>query len=166
MVFLYDIYTAAKDRPSWGRGQECSRPRTKGTSRKCSQKKIKVFSHKFAIFSQMSGAKNFFLRVLRRAPRQNNIAHDFGPFSTSQKIVLFSNLGQDIFEDLKLRGHGQELDFWGQGQSQGLQIVSSRPRTSSRTLPLILIYTKSTARTCLKYIPVDLLKHQLSGLQT
>ena len=49
-----------------------------------------------------------------------------------------------IFEDLRLRGQGQGqgLDLRGQGQGQGLQNVSSRtssrPRTSSRTPPLIL----------------------------
>ena len=42
-----------------------------------------------------------------------------------------------IFEDLRLRGQGQELDLWGQGQEldlwgQGLQNVSSR------TPPLML----------------------------
>ena len=48
-----------------------------------------------------------------------------------------------IFEDLRLRGQGQGqgLDLRGQGQGQGLQNVSSRtssrPRTSSRTPPLV-----------------------------
>ena len=43
---------------------------------------------------------------------------------TIQKILLFSSRGQAFFEDLRLRG-------------QGLQNVSSRPMTSSRTPPLL-----------------------------
>ena len=47
--------------------------------------------------------------------------------STAQKIVLSSSRGQEIFEDLRLRGQGQ-----------GLQNVFSR--TSSRTPPVLYIY--------------------------
>ena len=53
-----------------------------------------------------------------------------------------------IFEDLRLRGQGQGqgLDLRGQGQGQGLQNVSSRtssrPRTSSRTPPLLITLTE------------------------
>ena len=43
-----------------------------------------------------------------------------------------------IFEDLRIRGQGHGLDLRDQGQSQGLQNVSSRPKTSSRTQPLVL----------------------------
>ena len=43
---------------------------------------------------------------------------------TIQKILLSSSRGQAFFEDFRLRG-------------QGPQIVSSRPRTSSRTPPLL-----------------------------
>ena len=101
-----------------GQGWECSRPRTKDTMQKCSPKnkinglctrflrnagdlKKKIFAHKFATFPQNSIVKIFFLQVLWRVPRRNNIAHNLGPFSTCHKIVLSSSRGQDIFEDLQ-----------------------------------------------------------------
>ena len=101
------------------------RPRTvmletkdQGHNGKCSQKKglcsnfRKLIRKKQAIskksprpeirkFFTNSKRKQFFAQILRRAPRWNNIAHDLGPFSTNQKIVLFSSWGQDIFEDLQ-----------------------------------------------------------------
>ena len=53
---------------------------------------------------------------------------------TIQKIVLSSSRRQAIFEDLKLRGQSQGLDLRG----QGLQNLFSKPRTSSRTPPLLI----------------------------
>ena len=131
-----------------------ARPRTKDTARKCSKKKY--FAQKFSKFSRnfwrshkknkqiglfprirkcskISCVKNVFSQVLRRAPRRNNIAHDLDPFSTRQKMVLSSIREQGIFE----WAQGQGLDHRG----QGLQIVSSRPRTSSRT-PLLFFCLK------------------------
>ena len=54
-----------------------------------------------------------------------------------QKKKVFTKIFEDrpIFEDLRPRGQGQGLDLRG----QGLQNVSSRPRTSSRTPPLVTI---------------------------
>ena len=118
--------TPSEDRPSRGQGQKCSRPWTKDTSRKCSPKKkvfaqkirklfakfrrspkkeglrskILKFSSKFKRFSKKKRSLKIFSQVLWRAPKRNNIAHNLGSFSTSQKIVLSSSRGQDIFEDL------------------------------------------------------------------
>ena len=99
--------------------------KAKDTTRKCSPKTQKeglslnfsqIFRKKQAIskqntkkvsptntqiFQQSSNTNKFFSQVLRRAPRQNNIAHDLGPFSTSQKIVLFSSRRQGVFKDLQ-----------------------------------------------------------------
>ena len=109
----------------------------------CSQKisfsKKKVFEQKSANFfakfyasSKTEKVKgNFFLLVF---------------FLSNQKIVL-SSAGQGIFENYRLRG--QELEL--QGQGHGLQYVSSRPRTSSRTPPLKLIVIKQLIQGCNKY---------------
>ena len=111
---------SSEERSSRNLGQECSRlrPRTKDTMWNCFPKK-KFFTHKFANFPQNSSIKNYFPQIPWRAPRQNNIAHDLGPFSTSQKIVLSSSRGQNIFE---VRGQGQRLKIVF---SRG----SSRPKT-------------------------------------
>ena len=66
--------------------------------------------------------------------------------SIVQKIVLSSSRGRAIFEDLGFRGQG--LDLRGQGLQNVSSRTSSRPRTSSRTPPLItskLTRTKITA---------------------
>ena len=52
---------------------------------------------------------------------QKNISHDLGPFSTGQKIVLFSNRGQGIFEEL-------------QGSRPRPKTWPSMPRTSNCVL--------------------------------
>ena len=80
-----------------------------GHKRKCSPKK-KVFTK---IFQAISTKKRF--------PKN---------FSGAPQ-----NFYNSIFEDLRPRGQGLDL----RGQGQGLQNVSSRPRTSSRTPPLIAI---------------------------
>ena len=97
------------------RGQTLSRPRTgmfdakaKDIRRKCSPKK--------------KGLQNFFRRSQKIFSR---FLACFNKISTLQKIVLSSPEDKAIFEDLRLRGQGQ-----------GLQNVSSRPRTSLRTPPL------------------------------
>ena len=74
----------------------------------------------------------------------------FGVFQqnfNNSKIVLSSAEDRAIFEDLKLRGQNQGLDLRGQGCPRGLQNVSSKPRTSLRTPPLVVI---------LPLIPVEL----------
>ena len=57
-----------------------------------SQKK-KGFRPQIHKFSTKFVRQKLFLQVLLRAPRRNNIAHDFGTFSTGQKIVLSSSRG-------------------------------------------------------------------------
>ena len=82
----------------------------------------KVFAHKFASFSQNTSVKNCFSWVLWCAPRRSDVAHDLGPFSTSQKTVLFLSRGQGIFENLQGLRPRPRIDL----RDQGLQIVSSR----------------------------------------
>ena len=99
--------TPSEDRSSLGQGQECSRPRTKDintealTEKKVLRPKICKFFIELKRSPKKKVFKNFFLQVLLRAPRKNNIAHDLGQFSTSQKIVLSSSREQGIFEDLQ-----------------------------------------------------------------
>ena len=121
----------AKDSPSEDRpsqGQECSRPRprTEDTSTSALQKKKKVFKNFFLAFSSKNRLLKFFFR---RSTKTQQF----------KKKCCFRAEDRAIFEDLRPRGQGQELDL--QGQSQGLQNVSSR--TSSRTPPLVVVEMKS-----------------------
>ena len=111
------------DKSSRGQGQECSRlrSRTKDTTRKSSPKK-KVFAPKICKFSekfrrsqkkrkkglrsqnssvlQEKMSSKFFSQALWRSLRRNNIGHELGPSSTSQKIVLSSSREQGHFRGL------------------------------------------------------------------
>ena len=107
----------SEDRHSRGQGQECSRPRTQAQV----LSKKKRSSQKFF---KRSPQKNLFQKIFQ-------VLHKI---LTIQKILLSSSRGQANFRGLRRRGQG--LDLLGQGQ--GLQNVSSRPRTSSRTPPLII----------------------------
>ena len=110
----------AKDRNARGQGQG---PRTQAqVLSKKKKKKEKVFTKIFqAIFMKKCFPKNF------SSASQN--------FNNSKNTAVL----EPIFEDLRPRGQGQGLDL--RGQSQGLQNLSlrtsSRPRTSSRTPPLV-----------------------------
>ena len=116
----------SEDRHSRGQGQECSRPRTKDTSASALQKKKKRSSQKFF---KRSPQKNVFQKIFQALHK----------ILTIQKMLLSSSRGQAYFRELRPRGQG--LDFRGQGQ--GLQNLSSRtslrPRTSSRTPPLVIV---------------------------
>ena len=97
-------YRLSEDRPSRGRGQECSRPRTQRAS--VLQEKKKVFAQKVANFSwNFSQGKN---------------VHDLGRFSTNQKIVLSSAENRVFSGTWRLRGQG--LDLRGQGRPGGLHL--------------------------------------------
>ena len=106
-----------QDRPSRGQGKECSRrrPRTKDTSASVLQKK--------------KSSEPFF----RRSPEKKHFPKNFSgapqTFNNSKNSAV---LEPPIFEDLRLPG--QVLDL--RGQSQRLQNVSSKPKTSSRTPPM------------------------------
>ena len=100
----------AKDRNTRGQDQ--------GHKRKCSPKK-KRSSQKFF---KRSLQKNVFQKIFQALHK----------ILTIQKILLSSSRGQANLEDLRPRGQGHGL--------QNLSSrTSSRPRTSSRTLPLIVI---------------------------
>ena len=116
------------------RGQTLSRPRTgmleakdQGHKRKCSQKK-KRSSQKFF---RRSPKKKVFTKIFqaistkKRFPK--NFSSDTQNFNNSKNTAVLEPRTGQFFEDLRPRG-------------QGLQNVSSRPRTSSRTPPLVLIY--------------------------
>ena len=94
-------------------------PEAKDTSASALQKK-KRSSQK--IFSR-SPQKNVFQKIFQALHK----------ILTIQKIMLSSSRGQADF-----RGQGQGLNLRGQGQ--GLQNASSRPRTSSRTPPMLVTF--------------------------
>ena len=107
----------SEDRHSRGQGQKCSRPRTQ--AQVLSKKKKKVFTKIFqAISSKKRFPKNF-----SSAPQNFN--------NSKNTAILEPRTGQFS------RTRGQGLDLRGQGQ--GLQNVSSRPRTSSKTPPLVFV---------------------------
>ena len=108
----------SEDRHSRGQGQECSRPRTKDTSASALQKKKKKGLHK-KFLGDLKKKKKKKRKVFTK------IFQALHKILTIQKIVLSSSRGQASFRGLDLRG-------------QGLQNVSSRPRTSSRTPPLVI----------------------------
>ena len=97
-----------------------------GHRRKCSPKNKKRFSE---IFRAISKKKQKGLRKVSA-----RFLAFFKKILTIQTIALSSAENRAIFEDLRLRGQGQELDLRG----QGLQNVSSRPRTSLRTPPRVI----------------------------
>ena len=109
----------SENRHSRGQGQN-ARGQGQGHKHKCSRKKKGL--------QAISKKKRSSQKLFRRSPQKNVFQKIFqAPHKilTIQKIVLC----------LRPRGLGQGLDLRGQGQ--GLQNVSSRPRTSSRTPPLV-----------------------------
>ena len=112
------------------RGQALSRPRTGmletktkdyGRKRKYSPKKKRKKSSKF------------FLGDLQKNGVEKNFSAHLQNFNHSKRKCCPLATGRAIFKDLRLQGQGLDL----RGQGQGLQNVSSRPRTSSRTPPLL-----------------------------
>ena len=102
-----------------------------------SKKKKKRSSQKFFKRSPKKKKKRSSQKFFRRSPQKNVFQKNFQALHkilTIQKKLLSSSRGHPIFEDLRPRGQGLDL----RGQGQGLQNVSSRPRTSSRTPPLII----------------------------
>ena len=107
-------------------GVDDTRLKAKNTKKK----KIRGQEHRRKCSPKKRSSNKFF----RRSPNEENkkgfrkFSARFLAFSykmlTVQKIVLSSNRGQIIFEDLRLRGQGQKLALRGQGQR--LQNVSSR----------------------------------------
>ena len=80
------------------------------------------------------GLQNFFQVISSKKTSSKIFFQAIYKISTSQKKCCPRAEDRAIFEDLRPRGQGQRLDLRGQGQ--GLQNVSSRPRTSSRTPPM------------------------------
>ena len=109
------------------RGQTLSRPRTgilmakdqEDTSASVLKKK-KGLQKIFQAFSSKKGLPKIFFR---RSTKFQQFKKKCGPRSEDRAI----------FKDLRPRGQGLDL----REQSQGLQNESSRPRTSSRTPPLL-----------------------------
>ena len=101
----------SEDRTSRGQGQECSRPfqKKKGLHKNFSgdlkkKKKKKVFTKIFQAIS----TKKLFPKNFSSAPQNFN--------NSKNSAVLEPRTGQfSIFEDLRPRGQGQELDLRGQG---------------------------------------------------
>ena len=120
-----------KDRPSWGQGQG---PRIQ--AQMFSKKKTgleKIFSSDLKkkglqiFFSGKKGLQKFFFRRFSLEENKTNFLRGFWRFPT--KFQRFKNSA--VLEPRT----GQFSRTWGQGQ--GLQNVSSMPRTSSRTPPLL-----------------------------
>ena len=106
------------------RGQTLSRPRTKDTSASALQKKKGLHKN----FSGDLKKKIFFLAISTKKRFPKNFSSAPQNFNISKNsAVLEPRTGQS--------SRTWDLDLRGQGQ--GLQNVSSRPRTSSRTPPLI-----------------------------
>ena len=133
----------SEDRHSRGQGQECSRPRprTKDTSASALQKKKKRSSQK--LFRRSPKKKKKKKRSSQKFFKQSFFKKFFkrsAKFYQFKKYCCPRAEDRPIFEDLRPRGQRQGLDLRSQGQ--GLQNVSSRtssrPRTSSRTPPLML----------------------------
>ena len=133
--------------PFWG--QTLSRPRTgmleakakdQGHKRKCSPKKG-LHKNFLSDLQKKKKKKRSSQKFFRRSPQKNVFQKNFQALHkilTIQKILLYSSRGQPIFEDLRPRGQGQ-----------GLQNVSSRPRTSSRTPSLLRTTWKNfSLRSC------------------
>ena len=89
-----------EDRPSWGQGQECSRPRprTKDTGANVLQKKSSIF---FQALSKKNILQNNFFR---RSPKQQVFKIIFQAIYkifTIQKVLLSSSRGQGNFRGLE-----------------------------------------------------------------
>ena len=86
--------SVAKDQPSQGQGQECSRSSTKDTMHKLSQKKRSSCKNcKFQMFSKKKKTKKRSscrkLQIFREISHEENTkGHKLDPFLTNQKIVL------------------------------------------------------------------------------
>ena len=88
----------------------------------------------------LSKKKTYSKIFFRRSPKKRSskkFSGDLQNFNDSKYCAVLEprTYTVAIFEDLKLRGQGLDI----RGQDQGLQNVSSRPRTSSRTPPLVTV---------------------------
>ena len=96
----------SEDRHSRGQGQECSRPRTKDTKRKCSPKKKKkkglhkIFSGDLQKKKKKRSSQKFFKRSPLKIVFQK-IFQALHKILTFQKILLSSSRGQANFRGLE-----------------------------------------------------------------
>ena len=126
-----------------GGGVDDTTPKAKdqGHKRKCSQKKKKRKTNVCKSFFHAISKKKVFKYFFRRSPNKTAQKKIFQPIYKSltiQKIVLSSSRGQANFRGLEAsRPRRQGIDLRGLGQ--GIQNVSSRPKTSSRTTPLMMM---------------------------
>ena len=129
----------SEDRHSRSQGQECSRPRTKDTSASALQNKKKVFSKIFQAISTKKKKKvltKIFQAISTKKRFTKNFSSALQNFNNSKNsAVLEPRTGQFS----RTRGQGQGLDLRGQGLQNVFSRTSSRPRTSSRTPPLLKI---------------------------
>ena len=150
----------AKDRlsgtdPLDSRGQEkeSSRPKTNDTTQVLSKKNVK-FQQNFGVLQKKKswnkirkrGLLAFFVKF-RRSPKTNKKVFIYFPrglWRATRRKKMVMTLAH--FQQIKDRSFSRTCRLWGQGQgldlrSQRLQIVSlrtsSKPRTSSRTPPLL-----------------------------
>ena len=106
-----------------------AKAKDQGHKRKCSPKK-RCSEKNFRRSQKKKVFRKFFQEICRKNRFPNNFSGAPQTFNNSKNSAVLED--RAIFEGLGLRGQGQ-----------GLQIVSSRtsskPRTSSRTPPLLLI---------------------------
>ena len=117
----------SKDRHSRRQGQECSRPMTKDTSASALQKKKK--DHKNLSGDLQNDDKNF-SGDLQKKKVFTKIFQE-----TSTKKNVFQKIFQALFIILTIQKIVLSLS---QGQADFRGLEASRPRTSSRTPPLVI----------------------------
>ena len=91
-----------EDRPSRGQGPriQLESDLQKMENKKVFAPKLLKFPKILRVLHEKISSENF-LQTLWRSSRRNKLGHDLGPFSPSQKIVLFSSRGQGFVEDLQ-----------------------------------------------------------------
>ena len=119
----------AKDRNARGQGQG---PRTQ--AQVLSKKKKGLHKNFLGDLKKKKVFTKIFQAISTKKRFPKNFSSASQNFNNSKNSARPRAEDRPIFEDLRPRDQGQGLDLRGQGQ--GLQNLSSRPRTSSRTPPL------------------------------
>ena len=119
-----------------------AKAKDQGHKCKCSPNKKKGLHKNFSgVLQKKKGLHKNFSSDLHKKTFSKKLFKRFTKFSPFKRYCCPRAEDRPIFEDLRPRSQGQGLDL--RGQSQGLQNVSSRPRTSSRTPPLVITFPRS-----------------------
>ena len=124
----------SEDRTSRGQGQECSRPRTKDTSASVLHKKKGLHKNFSGDLQKKKGFTKIFQAISMKKRFPKNFSSDTQNFNNSKNsAVLEPRTGQ-----------------FSRTRGQGLQNLSSRPKTSSRTPPLMIWSIGGSNEHCLQ----------------